>query len=145
MSKRTYAWRNGELVELSAPQIDELHYVQDDIQEFRSPDGAMIGGKRQWREHLKRTGTMEMGHSDVRASQEKWQKRKEAHHEKIAKAGKMGVQQVETKEGGDDIRPAERSRINCEVLNRLEGRPAPDRKTLIKLALETARRYGGRS
>ena len=31
--------------------------VRGDIEPFRSPDGVMIEGRKQWREHLKRTET----------------------------------------------------------------------------------------
>ena len=38
-----------------------------------------------------------------------------------------------------ESRDYEMSRINRELANRLDGRPMPDRKMLIKLTLETAR------
>lgn len=133
--KRSYAWRNGRLVELTPPEVDALHYVQDDIAEFHSPDGARIRGKAQWREHLKATGSIELGHSDIRAATTHWQKRKDDFKEKLKKA--EGVKEAEPP--GGEIRAGEWSRLGVEMLNRLYNRPLPDRKTLIKLSIETAR------
>jgi hypothetical protein len=125
---------NSREIDVS-PRIDDLHYVQGDIAEFRSPDGAYISGRMQWREHLERTGQIEMGHSDLKATKEKWDKKKEAFKERINKPvpkvplrGEVNVMESREHE----------SRINSEIKNRLDGRPAPDRKTLIKLTLETA-------
>src|SRR5437879_12635207 len=87
MIKHTYAWRNGRLVELTAQQINELHYVQDDIAEFQSTDGARIRGRTQWREHLKRTGSVEMGHSDMKAAERQWKKKREACKERVQRPG----------------------------------------------------------
>jgi hypothetical protein len=134
--RRTYAWRNGALIELSVSEIQAIPNVQDDIAEFRSPDGKRIRGKAQWREHLKRTGTIEMGHSDMRNVQEKWGKKREAFAQKVSR-GTEGVKEVAPREG--EIRPRELSRVDTEMANRLYNRPMPDRKTLIKLSLETAR------
>ena len=112
----------------------------DDI-EFKSPDGARIGSRSQWREHLKRTDTVEMGHSEIAASQKKWAKKREAFAERLNQAG-AGVSPVNTDVvNAPDYRM---SRINQEVANRLYNRPRPDRKTLVKLTLETARQLAGR-
>lgn len=133
--KRTYAFRDGKCVEITPDRVKELHYVQNDL-EFQSSDGKHIGSRSEWREHLKRTGAIEMGHSDVKASTTQWNKRKAAFAEKLAKAPK-------------DVRPVDapvleapdyqRTRLNAEVRNRLEGRPAPSRTELIKLTMEQAR------
>lgn len=135
--KRVYAWRDNQLVELTSEQVDDLHYVQDDVKEFRSPDGAVISGRTQWREHLKRTDCVEMGHSDMKAAQRNWNKRQDAQRERVAR-GEKYVREAEPPNG--EIRPMERSRIGAEVANRLYNRPTPDRKTMIKIALEEAKR-----
>lgn len=132
--KRTFVYRHGQFVELTPSQSEALPQVMPDVKEFQSPDGTRIKGRRQWREHLKRTGSVEMGHADIRSAQEQWLKRKEAFHLKVANT--EGVKEVEAP---DEIRPMERSRVQAEVLNRLDKRPAPDRKTLIKLGLEMVR------
>lgn len=134
--KRTFIFRNGQFVESTPPEVKALPQVMPDVKEFQSPDGARIGGRRAWREHLKRTDSIEMGHSDIRSAQENWLKRKEAFQLKVAKP--EGVKEVEAP---DEIRPQERSRVQAEVLNRLDNRPAPDRKTLIKIALDTAKYF----
>lgn len=133
--RRTYAWRDGQLVELTTEAVSELHYIQPDIAEFRSSDGALIGGRSQWREHLNRTGSIEMGHADMRNAQENWGKKKEAFQQKL----KRNTGEVKPVNISDEIRPVVLSRVNAEMRNRLEGRPMPNRKMLIKLTMETAR------
>jgi hypothetical protein len=54
-----------------------------DIAPFMSPDGVMIEGRAQWREHLKRTDSIEMGHSDVKYAQQEWNKKKAAHNDRL--------------------------------------------------------------
>ena len=126
--KRTYAFRDGKFVEITPAHVKELHFVQDDIKEY--------GGRSKWREYLKRTGAVEMGHSDVKASTEQWNKRKSAFAEKLARAPKE-VRQVDTPVL--DAPDYQRTRLNAEVRNRLEGRPEPSRTELIKITLEQAR------
>lgn len=133
--KRIYAWRNGKLVEITPGQTDKFHYVQDDVKAFQSMDGAFIEGRAQWREHLKRTDSVEMGHSDIKSAERAWSKKKEGHQEKIRSLGKA----VSEAQPTGEIRPIDRSRVGAEIANRLHNRPAPDRKTLIKLTLEAAR------
>ena len=139
--KRTYAWRDGALVEITPTAAADLHYVADDIPEFQSPDGAVITGRARWREHLKRTGAVEMGHADIREAQGRWTAKREAFQRKL-QANAAVVHEVEPPSG--DIQPSERSAVSREVANRLHNRPAPDRKTLLKIALETARYLAGR-
>jgi len=128
--------KEGNSREVTTANIDWNHYVQPDLVEFRSTDGAIISGRAQWREHLARTGQVEMGHSDIRANQEKWKKKKEKFSEKL----NVPVPQVETRPVDVlNSRDYEMSRIHKEVANHLEGRPQPDRKTLIKMTLETAK------
>ncbi len=110
----------------------EFHHVQDDIMEFRSPDGTHITGRKQWREHLRRTDSMEMGHSDIKVAEQGWSKRKERFRERL---NRPGAKEVEAPSG--EIRPTEHKRIDIEMANRLHNRPLPDRKTLIKLTLDT--------
>lgn len=136
---RTYAWRNGQLVELTPQDVEAIPQVMPDLKEFRSPDGKHISSRSKWREHLKRTGSVEMGFSDVKAQQAKWAKKKEAFQERL---DRKHVHEVAAPEG--EIRESERSRIGAEVANRLDQRPAPDRKTLLKLTLETARELSRR-
>ncbi len=140
--KRTYAFRNGKFVEITPEETKRVFNVQGDLKEFRSSDGKYIGGKRQWRDHLKRTGTIELGHSDIAASKSKWEKRKAAFAESLAKAPKSGVREVEREV--INTPDYERSRLNAEVRNRLEGRPAPSRTELLKLTMDQAEYLGRR-
>ena len=136
---RFIADKDGHWVPLDAPPEARVALL-DDI-EFQSPDGARIGSRSAWREHLKRTDTVEMGHSEIAASQRNWTKKREAFAERLKQLG-AGVAPVNT-----DVVNApdyQMSRINQEVANRLYNRPAPDRKTLVKLTLETARQLSGR-
>ncbi len=132
--KRTYAWRDGELVELTPEAVSELHYIQPDLAEFQSPDGARIGGRAQWKEHLKVTGSIEMGHADIQAQSEKWEQKKAKNRERLSR----NTGDVRPAVIPEDVQPTERSRLSAEMLNRLDGRPVPDRKTLIQLTRETA-------
>ncbi len=132
--KRTFAYRDGKMVELTPSQVEAVPQIMDDVKEFRSPDGAYIGGRAQWREHLKRTDSVEMGHSDIKAAQVNWQKKRAAFQLKVNTPAGKPVEMPQ------EIRETERSRVTSEVMNRLDGRPAPDRKTLIKMAMEEARR-----
>jgi len=136
MSKRTYAWRNGELVELTPQDIAAIPQVMDDVAEFRSPDGAMIRGRAQWKEHLKRTDSIEMGHSDIKKAEQNWQAKKEKFRDKVASGGN-NVREVEPPDG--EIRETQRNSLGVEMANRLYNRSVPDRKTMIKLTLETAK------
>ena len=59
------------------------HHVMGDIEPFRSPDGVMITGRKQWREHLKNTDSIEMGHADVKYAQAEWNRKKEVQRERL--------------------------------------------------------------
>ncbi len=136
-----YIWDGTEFV--PKERIDHgLHHVQGDIEEFRSTDGALISGRRQWREHLKATGNIEMGQEDVKRQYERWQSKRSTFQDRIRQPERSGVSQSNT----DVVRAPDlqASQIQKEVANRLDGRPTPDRKMLIKLTLETARMLRGR-
>jgi hypothetical protein len=139
--KRTYAWREGKLVELTPAEIDRIPNVQDDVPEFRSPDGVRISGRAQWKEHLKRTGTVEMGHSDMKSRQAQWEKRRSAFQAKVQSGGEHVKEVVPPT---DSIERSTPTQISVEMANRLYNRPMPDRKTMIKLTLETAREIAKR-
>lgn len=130
---RYIADKDGHWV-LKESTVSEGHFVQPDLEEFRSTDGAWISGKRQWREHLKMTNAVELGHADLAAAKEKWESRKSSHAARI-----KGGQVVDPGPLPEHIPESPRSRVNAEVANRLYNRPAPDRKTLLKITLETAR------
>ena|ERR1051326_7017474 len=117
-------------------QDREFHYVQDDIKEFLSPDGRFITGRTAWREHLNVTGAIEMGHSDIQSQEQQWNKRRGAFQEKVA-SGRDHVREVIPPDG--EIKPTAPSQISVEMANRLYNRPMPDRKTLIKMAIDTAK------
>jgi len=111
--------------------------VFGDIEPFRSPDGKMIMGRSQWREHLKATDTIEMGHSDVKYAQKEWQKKKEAHTARLR--GQVARVQ-EFDRPGAPIAPVQRSNLNVEMANRLHNRPPPERKEMIKMTLDQMKR-----
>ena len=140
MPKRSYVWRDNQLIEITPEEIQALPQVMDDVQDFTSTDGANISGRRQWREHLKRTGSREMGHADLRNAQENWQKRRASFAERVNRD--PGVRPVEAQVV--DAKPEERSRLNSEIQNKLYNRPSPDRKTLVQLVLREARELAKR-
>lgn len=136
-------FRNGECVFHADEFLTvETHGVIPDIQPFVANTGEFITGRRAWREHLKRTDGIEMGASDLKAAEDAWKRKKEAFHEKLNKAN--GV--VKASEGmaisdTSRIGPRNLSKLQTEMLNRLHGRPIPERKELIKLTLDAAKRY----
>ena len=116
----------------------ESAYVMPDIEPFRATSGRYISGRSAWREHLARTGNVEMGHADLKRATENHEKRKAREKESLTRAQKLGVQAKHVP--FEQPVPQERSRMSVRVAERLHGRPAPDRKTLIKIALEEGRR-----
>jgi hypothetical protein len=137
MSRRVWVYIDGEAYERGSEPERAAHHVMGDIEPFKSPDGAMIMGRRQWREHLKATDSIEMNHADMKAAQETWNKRKEANAEKLKDSAKY-VRDASIPAG--EIRPFNRSNLNVEIANRLHNRPQPERKELIKLTLDIAKR-----
>lgn len=132
-----WVYVQGEAIpieEYIPPPSADFH-VLPDLEPFRSPDGAHIGSRAQWREHLKRTDSIEMGHSDVKSAQAAWSKRRDAFQQRTQG---VGVKPAQAPAG--DIKPIQRSGLNVEIANRLHGKPAPARKELIKLSLDLAKR-----
>ena len=111
--------------------------VMNDIEPFRSPDGVMITGRKQWREHLKATDSIEMGHSDVKYAQQEWNRKKEIQRERLK--GQVATVQ-EFDRPGSPIAPMRMSNLNVEMANRLHNRPMPERKEMIKMTLEQMKR-----
>jgi len=110
------------------------HFVQPDFEEY--------GGRTKWRERLKANDTIELSPKELAQARDKWNSKKADFNAKLATGEKLNVRPVDT-----DVMAApayERSRLNKELLNRLDGRPVPERKMLIKLALETNRMLRGR-
>ena len=136
--RRRYIWdeKTHAMVEILPEKKPKVHNVQPDFEPYRSNDGAIIGGRAQFREHLARTDTVEMGHSDIRSMQENWNKRKSAHREKISSQREF-VQEHSREIPITDTRSM--SHLSRELANRLDGRPAPERKELIKLGMEVQR------
>ena len=138
--KRTWVYpSDGEPyeIEVGGYRGETLTTVRGDIEPFRSPDGAMISGRKEWREHLKRTDTIEMGHSDVKYAQQEWNKKKAAHNERLR--GQVAMVQ-EFDRPGAPIAPTKMSNLNVEMANRLHNRPMPERKEMIKLTLDQMKR-----
>ncbi len=133
----------GQLVPADQETADLVSpMVIPDIEPFKANTGVFIEGRRQWREHLKERNCEELGHSDIKARGEQWEKRKAAQAEKMKLAAKLSPE-VEMR---GEIRPVDRSRLHAEVMNRLDGRPTPPRKEVLRLTLELAKRgrYGSR-
>ena len=140
MSRQRYIAVGGKWVPANEAALvaeQKTAMIMPDIQPFRSSDGAYISGRAAWREHLKATGTIEMGHADVAAQRNAWNKKREAFQNRL----KLSVNAVrEASPPVGEIRPIQRTGLNVEIANRLHNRPAPDRKELIKLTLDLAKR-----
>jgi hypothetical protein len=76
--KRTWVFPSdgSEPYEKTAGRSADYTTVMGDIAPFMSPDGKMIEGRKQWRDHLKRTDSIEMGHSDVKYAQARMEQEK---------------------------------------------------------------------
>ena len=138
--RQRWIYVDGESYEVGQEPAPEVHHIIPDIEPFKSPDGAFIAGRAAWREHLKRTDSIEMGHSDMKAAQQDWAKRKDAHRARLAKAGNT-VKEY-TQQG--EARPVQRTGLAVEMANRMHGRPQPGRKEMIKLTLDIAKRMNNR-
>ena len=63
--KRTYVYMDGEFVERKKDAQGRYHYVQPDIQPYKSMiDGSMITSRSQHRRHLKANNCIEVGNDD---------------------------------------------------------------------------------
>ena len=63
--KRTYVLLDGEFVERKKDAQGRYHYVQPDIQPYKSMiDGSMITSRSEHRRHLKANGCVEVGNDD---------------------------------------------------------------------------------
>ena len=142
--RQRYVQIDGQLVPADKATADLVApMIMPDIEPFKANTGAFIEGRRQWREHLKERNCDELGHSDIKARGEQWEKRKAANAEKQKLAARLAPE-VEVRE--EQFRQQQRSRLHAEVLNRLDGRPVPPRKDVLRLTLELAKRgsYGRR-
>lgn len=72
--RRRWVYHNGEAIEVSEDYTPEpraeVHIIPD-LEPWKDPSGAVITGRAHWREHLKRTDSLEVGHSDIRAQAER--------------------------------------------------------------------------
>ena len=132
-----YPAGGGEPYEAGSYRSETMTTVMGDIEPFRSPDGVMIEGRKQWREHLKATDSIEMGHSDVKYAQQEWNRKKEIQRERLK--GQVATVQ-EFDRPGSPIAPMRMSNLNVEMANRLHNRPMPERKEMIKMTLEQMKR-----
>ncbi len=136
MIRRWVYDKEGHAHEVSTQSAaSEVHFVQPDFNEH--------GGRAKFREYLKRTGSSEIGHSDMNSMKAKWDQRKAEHAEKMRKiSSNRHVKEAAAPPVED--RPYQRSELSKALANRLDGRPEPDRKTFIKLAIETSKQLARR-
>ena len=66
--RRRFIYHNGEAIEVGLDYTPEpraeVHIIPD-LEPWKDPSGAVITGRTHWREHLKRTDSLEVGHSDI--------------------------------------------------------------------------------
>ena len=64
--KRTYVFIDGEFVERRKDEKGQYHYVQPDIQPYKSMvDGSMITSRSQHRAHLRQHNCIEIGNEKM--------------------------------------------------------------------------------
>lgn len=134
--RKSWIYVDGVAYERGQEPPPEALHVIGDIAPFMSPDGTFIEGKRAWREHLKATDSVEMSHADIKYAQNEWAKRKAANAERLR--GAAGL--VREFDAPGEVREVRRSNLNVEMAQKLHGRPPPDRKEMIKMTLEVAKR-----
>jgi hypothetical protein len=119
---------------------DGLSYVIPDIQPFKDTTGKVIEGRRQWREHLKEIDAVEMSKGDLEAARELQEKKKQAMLAKVEEQTKLQLKTEwqEPKEVESD--PHSHKRLWAKVAERLEGRPQPTRKQLLRIVVEEQKR-----
>lgn len=62
MTRKTYVWQDGKMVEKIPTRKRDEYYVQDDIKPYKSMiDGSVISSRSQHRRHLKQHGCIEVG------------------------------------------------------------------------------------
>lgn len=124
MRRRYVQDREGNLVEVETV-ASTLHFVQPDIAEH--------GGRRQFREYLKRTDSVELGHSDIRGATERYAKRRPRGDASLDRTASTEVVAARPDQ------PQENT-VMRRVLERLDGRAAPERKELLRLTVEEVKR-----
>ena len=129
-------FHGGECVFYAGERVNNSTEIMPDLPEFQSVDGVVISGRAAWREHLKKTDCVEMGHSDMKAAQESWEKRKEAHNARLK--GQLAISQKFNQPS--ETREFKRSNLNVEMANRLHGRPPPERIEMLKMTLDQMKR-----
>lgn len=111
-------------------------YVIPDLESFTDTSGTFISGRKAWREHLARSGAEELSRSDLQGLAERQAARVSNQRERVRKLEK----EAKISHPQKLIEPAESSQTARRVLERLHGRPTPDRKTLIQIAIEERKR-----
>lgn len=139
--RRRWVYVDGVAYEYGNQPLPDSHHVMPDIEPFMSPDGKYITGRSAWREHLKATDSIEMGHADMKASQTEWQKKKTAFRSRLSNEAVTEANKHLSRGPSNDYESVRnRTRLNVEIANRLHGRPIPERKEMIKLTLDIAKR-----
>ena len=114
--------------------------VIPDIAPFVDTTGKVIEGRRQWREHLKSIDAVEMGHADIKEAESKWAKRQREAAAKVEQQTKVQLK-TDWQEPKDIERdPTSHKRLWCKVAERLDGRPVPSRKQLLRIVIEEAKK-----
>lgn len=106
-------------------------YIIPDLDPFLDTSGKYITGRKSWREHLRLTGTQEFSREELKAQTECHRQAKANYQKKMAE-----VSRIASPIGIPPNAVRIESRTAQRVMERLEGRPRPDRPTLIKIAME---------
>lgn len=112
----------------------EAAYIVPDIEPFMDTSGTLITGRSAWKDHLRKTGSEEFGHQDLKKLTEAQLRKRAEYREKMSR---LAAQAKVTHEPAPPIKPSDTVR---RVMARLHDRPMPDRKTLIQIAMEERKR-----
>lgn len=117
--------------------------VMPDLKPFKSNDGKVIEGRRQWREHLAQNNLIEWGKSEIADATAKHQKRQREAAERAERMARDTLMRtdwdaVQAQQLPTDERA--KTRLWCKVAERIEGREKPTRRQLLRVVVEEVKR-----
>lgn len=86
MSRKSYIWQDGKLVEKIKAPVSRMHYVQEDIHPYQSMiNGQMITSRSQHKRHLKANRCIEVGNEKMESKPREYKSnRREILREQLA-------------------------------------------------------------
>lgn len=115
-------------------------YVIPDIAPFKANTGKVIEGRRQWKEHLKETGSVELGKQDLAEMQSVHEKKRQEIREKVEQQTKVSLKTDWEEPKDIEKDPHRHKRFWAKVAERLDGRDPPSRRQLLRIVVEECKR-----